>query len=111
MLAINPTYAFYVAYSCHTYTVAVGSLIYPMSGLASPDKTGVCFSVRTVPVGPIEPQILKFPAACHLICKKHFTTLVKHNKQKKAGVFPRLPYKKWQLYATAKRINNLIHYT
>lgn len=54
MLAINPTYAFYVAYSCHTYTVAVGSLIYPMSG---------------------------------------FTTFVKRNKQKKAGVFPRLPYK------------------
>lgn len=72
MLAINPTYAFYVAYSCHTYTVAVGSLIYPMSG---------------------------------------FTTFVKRNKQKKADVFPRLPYKKWQLYATAKRINNLIHYT
>lgn len=35
MLAINPTYAFYVAYSCHTYTVAVGSLIYPMSGFTT----------------------------------------------------------------------------
>ena len=32
LFTFNSTYAFYVAYSCHTYTIAVGSLIYPMSG-------------------------------------------------------------------------------
>jgi len=31
LFTFNPTYAFYVAHSCHTYTNAIGAAIYPMA--------------------------------------------------------------------------------
>jgi len=33
LFTFNPTYAFYVAHSCHTYTNAIGAAIYPMARL------------------------------------------------------------------------------